>query len=64
MQVQVLEFSKLLFFMQVQVGVLPELIFKQVIMQVPFSSLPGVWGTQLALRHCREVSVGVLSVCR
>ena len=29
------------FFMQVQVGVLPEFIFKQVVMQVPFSSIPG-----------------------
>ena len=45
--------------MQVQVGVLPELIFKQVVMQVPFSSIPGFWGTLLGLRHCREDSVGM-----
>ena len=45
--------------MQVQVRVLPELIFKQVVMQVPFSSIPGFWGAKLGLRHCREDSVGI-----
>ena len=48
--------------MQVQVGVLPELIFKQVVMQVPFSSIPGFWGTLLGLRHCREDSVGIFAL--
>ena len=48
--------------MQVQVGVLPELIFKQVVMQVPFSSIPGFWGNLLGLRHCREDSVGMFAL--
>ena len=48
--------------MQVQVGVLPELIFKQVVMQVPFSSIPELWGTPLGLRHCREDSVGIIAL--
>ena len=42
------------FLVQVQVGVLPELIFKQVVMQVPFSSIPGFgvlrWGCATAER--------------
>ena len=49
-------------FLQVQVGVLPELIFKQVVMQVPFWSIPGFWGTLLGLRHCREDSVGIFAL--
>ena len=48
--------------MQVQAGVLPELMFKQVVMQVPLSSIPGFWGTQLGLRHCREDSVGIFAL--
>ena len=50
------------FFMQVQVGALPELVIKQVVMQVPFSSIPGFWGTLLGLRHCREDSVGIFAL--
>ena len=61
MQVQFLEFSSL-FLMQVQVGVLPELIFKQVVMQVPLLSIPGFWGTLLGLRNCREDSVGIFAL--
>ena len=60
MQVQFLEFSYL-FFMQVQVWVLPEINFKQVVMQVPFSSIPVFWGTPLGLSHCREDSVGIFA---
>ena len=48
--------------MQVQVGVLPELTSKQVIMQVPFLSIPGFWGTLLGLRHCREDSVRIFAL--
>ena len=50
------------FLMQVQVGALPELFFKQVVVQVPFSSIPGFWGTLLGLRHCREDSVGMFAL--
>ena len=55
-------FHNYIFFMQVQVGVLPEIILKQVAMQVPFLSIPGFWGTQLGLRHCREDSVGIFAL--
>ena len=48
--------------MQVQVGALLELFFKQVVMQVPLSSIPGFGGTQLGLRHCREDSVGIFAL--
>ena len=47
--------------MQVQVGVLPEFIFKQVVMQVPFLSVPRFWGTLLGL-HYREDSVGIFAL--
>ena len=47
--------------MQVQVGVLPELIFKQVVMQVPLS-IPGFWDTLLGLRNCRQDSVGIFAL--
>ena len=49
-------------FMQVQVRVLPELIFKQVVVQVPSSSIPGLWGTPLGLHHCRKDSVGIFAL--
>ena len=58
---QFLEFSWL-FVMQVQMGVLLELISKQVVMQVPFSSIPGFGGTPLGLHRCREDSVGILAL--
>ena len=63
MQVQFSSFHNY-FCMQVQVGVLPELIFELVVMQVPFPfpSIPGFWGTLLGLRHCREDSVGIFAL--
>ena len=55
-------FTKFSFFLQVQVEVLPELILKQVVVQVPFSSIPGFWGAPLGLCHCREDSVGIFAL--
>ena len=43
-------------------GVLPECMFKQVVMQVHFSSIPGFRGTPLGLRHCRKDSVGIFAI--
>ena len=43
-------------------GSFAESIFKQVVMQVPFPSIPAFWGTLLGLRRCREDSVGIFAL--
>ena len=52
-----------LFFMQVQVGVLPELIFEKASCYASaFFIYSRILGTQLGLRHCREDLVGMFAL--